>query len=100
MKDKTPINEWLIKESNLRNIEVDYDPFFVIACKKLLTYLGLQDIPDPKKWVEEMKSEEWCKGYQASERQSIYPKICEQLQAENERLKEELKALKGESNEQ
>lgn len=82
MENKTPIQEWIEKESNLRNMEFDYDPFFVITCRKLLTYLGLQDIPDPKLEIEALRQMQ--KDYATKSADLIMAR------AEDERLREAL----------
>jgi hypothetical protein len=119
--NKTPIEQW-IEESNPYDSQVPLKAFNY-GCNKLLTYLGL-DIPDPKKWVEEMKNhdmqlaEAWEQGsidarnkqmfqysngldkdnpyrdkmnWEHHENVKFRQKFqIDQLQAENERLKEGL----------
>jgi cell division protein FtsB len=95
----TPIEKWI------------YDNTFACdnACKKLLSYLGLSGIPDPKKWVKEMKDEnKLLKRVLKSTDDSLTciswdddgPPIrlkldaqIKQLEAENEKLKAEYERL-------
>jgi len=74
----TPIEQWIDENTFICNV----------VCKKLLTYLGLQDQPDPKKWVEQMKQVDSFDILQMAKANS-------DLQAENERLREALKHIKA-----
>lgn len=86
--EKTSIEQW-IEESNPYDSQVPVKAFNY-GCNKLLTYLGLQDQSDPKKWVEEMKVNEqvWNDRVQMYENtQDRNTRLYEQLQSENKKLK-------------
>ncbi len=80
MENKTPIQEWIEKEVTDKFC-YDYSKHECaeLAVYRLLAYLGLRHMTDPKKWVQQIADER------------------EKLQAENESLKKELKVLKGET---
>jgi hypothetical protein len=63
---KTPIEQWIEEESEGRYPVKRYQtpiisPYvgiqktFQHGINAALTYLGLQDLPNPKEWIEEMK---------------------------------------------
>jgi len=96
MENKTPIQEWIETKANdyaisscngqfpieynreqvIRHVFLDYSQ----GCKELLTYLGLQDIPDPKLEIEALRQTQ--KDYATKSADLIMAR------AENERLKE------------
>lgn len=88
---QTPIELW-VKENNYHDNQYGLKEkchAFRLGCDRLLTYLGLQDQPDPKKWVEEMKyldQSELAENQRKQKDLLTYAKI-DQLQAENETLK-------------
>lgn len=101
MENKTPIQEWIYQEVNNRYPknafeneaqQRDYD----LKRKGMregifaaLTYLGLQDIEAPKKWVEDMKSSFYPMAKGIIELQESKAK----LQAENKKLKKGLNVV-------
>jgi hypothetical protein len=96
MENKTSIQEWIEEIISELIIEAGEDPTQVNnpiywelraaaknSCNELLTYLGLQDVEDPKKWVDDVKI--GLADYDSLEFQ------LSELRAENERLREALK---------
>jgi hypothetical protein len=62
-------------------------------------YLGLSDIPDPKKWVEERKANMYKETLAKIDLDKFnFEGRCKQLEAENEKLKEILSELRYFSN--
>jgi hypothetical protein len=95
MENKTEIEKWIEETSNVYKLRSSASVFqeshkndFTIGCNQLLTYLGL-DMPDPKKWVEDGKDSHR-KYLLVRSNNKAKATIIEQLQAENERLKEAL----------
>jgi hypothetical protein len=86
--NNTPIEQW-IEESNPYDSQVPVKAFNY-GCNKLLTYLGLQDLSDPKKWLEEMKFEisEWNLYAKSVDEQIIdRNSLIDKLMAENNQYK-------------
>jgi hypothetical protein len=107
---QTPIEQWI--EENRLKYDISEQKriggiaaiHFSDACKELLTYLGLQDINDPKNHIRHLEfraneglqtSKELEDFKENAERLSLkYSFKIESLEVENERLKSVLKTLK------
>jgi hypothetical protein len=70
---------------------IDYNYNNRLAFIAAFEYLGLADIPDPKKWVEERKANMYKETLAKIDLDKFnFEGKCKQLQAENEKLKQAL----------
>jgi hypothetical protein len=98
-KETTPIEKWIEESTKEHTRDIGYQATFVSGCNRTLTYLGLSDIPDPKKWVEERKANMYKETLAKIDLDKFnFEGRCKQLEAENEKLKEILSELRYFSN--
>ncbi len=87
----TPIEKWVEESAKEHTRDIGYQATFVSGCNRTLTYLGLSDIPDPKKWVEERKANMYKETLAKIDLDKFnFEGRCKQLEAENEKLKKAL----------
>jgi len=82
----TPIEKWIEESRNKSwpkqkglsvtacNRTMAKKVAYTKGCKELLSYLGLSDIPDPKKWVEEIKGYKEITGFETPSELAAYEK--------------------------
>ncbi len=80
------INLGALKHSD----DLNHQLSFVLGCQYILNEIGLVDIQDPKKWVEEMKAVMFKVDIRSEFRSEDFVNLC----IENEKLKEKIFNLK------
>jgi hypothetical protein len=116
-KETTPIERFIEGSAKEHTRDIGYQATFVSGCNRTLAYLGLSDIPDPKKWVEDVKGYKEITGFETPAELAAYEKgredeektiikfiqdwkgetnsglgqlLADKVQAENEKLKKAL----------